>query len=68
MASPAVEELRQRLGTTFPDILGITYCDSSARKPLPRLQAPPGTHNNSATYDASNDPHVKGLALEIILL
>jgi len=28
---------------------------------------PPATHNNSATYSASKDPHVKGLALDIIL-
>lgn len=67
MASPAVEELRNTLGTTFPDILGTNFYDKSAGKKLPRLQAPPGTHKNSATYDASNDPHAKGLALDIFL-
>jgi hypothetical protein len=67
MATPAVEELRQTLTTKFPDILGTTFFDKYAKKKMARLQAPPGTHANSATYDPSADPHVKGLALDIFL-
>jgi hypothetical protein len=67
MASLAAEEPRNTLATTFPDILETIFYDKGAGKKLLRLQAPVGTDQNSSTYDASNDPNVKGLALDILL-
>jgi hypothetical protein len=59
--------MRNTLATTFPDILETIFYDKGAGKELLRLQAPPGTDQNSSTSDASNDPNVKGLALDIFL-
>jgi hypothetical protein len=71
MALPAVEELKQTLATSFPEILAGSYFDPSANKGkggyLPRLQAAPGDHSKDPNYNPDGDPHANGLALDIIL-
>lgn len=67
MACPAINELLQALSSRFP-ILAGTYLEKSTKPPSQqrRLQAAPGVHT-SPTYDPKADPHVAGLALDIIL-
>ena len=45
-----------------PSILNTTYKDVAAKKDLPRLQGPAGSHKTD-----SNDPHIQGRAIDIIL-
>jgi hypothetical protein len=67
MACPAIEELMKALSGRFP-ILAGTYWEAYSKPPgnKNRLQAAAGVHT-SATYDPKTDPHVSGLALDIIL-
>jgi hypothetical protein len=67
MACPAINELMKALSDRFPVLAG-TYLEKSTKPPSlqARLQAAPGTHN-SPDYDPNTDPHVSGLALDIIL-
>lgn len=44
-----------------PAILNTTYKDVAAKKDLPRLQGPAGSHKSG------NDPHIQGRAIDIIL-
>jgi hypothetical protein len=44
-----------------PAILNTTYRDVAAKKDLPRLQGPAGSHKSG------NDPHIQGRAIDIIL-
>ena len=44
-----------------PPILNTTYKDVAAKKHLPRLQGPAGSHKSG------NDPHIEGRAIDIIL-
>ena len=44
-----------------PPILNTTYKDVAAKKQLPRLQGPAGSHKSG------NDPHIQGRAIDIIL-
>lgn len=44
-----------------PLILNTTYKDVAAKKDLPRLQGPAGSHKGG------NDPHIQGRAIDIIL-
>ena len=44
-----------------PSILNTTYRDVAAKKDLPRLQGPAGSHKSG------NDPHIEGRAIDIIL-
>ncbi len=45
-----------------PPILNTTYKDAGAKINLPRLQGPAGSHKTD-----SNDPHIQGRAIDIIL-
>ena len=45
-----------------PSILSTTYKDVAAKVQLPRLQGPAGSHKTD-----SNDPHIQGRAIDIIL-
>jgi hypothetical protein len=49
-------------------VLAGTYLEKSTKPPSlkARLQAAPGTHTDP-NYDPNTDPHVSGLALDIIL-
>ncbi len=66
MAVPAIEELKRSLASMFPEI--FPGQDPTTKKAMPRLQAAPGDHRSNPNYDSSKDPHVAGLALDIILL
>ncbi len=65
MAAASVEATSKALADFVPDLLNQTYFDKSANKGkgawLPRLQAAAGPHKSG------NDPHIAGLALDIIL-
>jgi hypothetical protein len=67
MACPAIEELKQALSKRFT-ILAGKYWEASHKPPMnmDRLQSAPGVHTSPA-YDPKADPHVSGLALDIIL-
>jgi hypothetical protein len=45
-----------------PSILNTNYRDVAAKKDLPRLQGPAGSHKTD-----SHDPHIEGRAIDIIL-
>jgi hypothetical protein len=45
-----------------PSILNTTYRDVAAKKDLPRLQGPAGSHKTD-----SHDPHIEGRAIDIVL-
>ncbi|SIO00407.1 hypothetical protein SAMN05444166_1996 [Singulisphaera sp. GP187] len=66
MAEAAIMELKDALAATFPEI--FPGQDPTVKKTMPRLQAAPGDHSTNPNYNASTDPHVAGLALDIILL
>jgi hypothetical protein len=66
MAEPAVEELKGALARIFPEI--FPGQDPMSKKTLSRLQAAPGDHSSNPNYNSSKDPHVAGLALDIVLL
>ena len=66
MAEPAINELKAALARIFPEI--FPGQDPTTRKRMPRLQSAPGDHSSNPNYNSSKDPHVAGLALDIILL
>ena len=66
MAEPAINELKFALARIFPEI--FPGQDPTTRKRMPRLQSAAGNHSSNPTYNSSKDPHVAGLALDIILL
>lgn len=66
MAEPAINELKNALIRFFPEL--FPGQDPTIKRKMPRLQSAPGDHKTNPNYNASKDPHVAGLALDIILL